>query len=74
MMIKVFEGGDGSISGGSDERSRESGDLLLDEARECDGDGMPTCMFAAAIMCVWCVDVCVGEREKRKIGVVSRCG
>ena len=52
VIIKVFEGGDGSTSGGRSERSSESGDLLLEDARECDGDGMVACMFAAAIMCV----------------------
>ncbi len=49
-MIRVFEGGEGSTRGGRSERSRESGDLLLDEARECDGEGRAACMFAVAIM------------------------
>lgn len=54
VIIKVFEGGEGSTSGGRSERSRESGDLLPDDARERDGDGMVTCMFAVAIICVLC--------------------
>jgi hypothetical protein len=54
-MIKVFEGGDGSTSGGRSERSRESGDLLPDDARERDGVGIVTCMLAAAIMYSPCV-------------------
>lgn len=51
-MIKVFEGGEGSTSGGRSERSIESGDLLLEEARERDGEGRVACMVAVAIMCV----------------------
>jgi hypothetical protein len=45
-MISVFEGGDGSTSGGRSERSIESGDLLPDDARERCGDGAVACMFA----------------------------
>jgi hypothetical protein len=51
-MIRVLEGGDGSTSGGRSERSSESGDLLPDDARERSGEGMVTCMFAVASMCV----------------------
>lgn len=54
VMINVFEGGDGSTSGGRSERSRESGDLLLEDARERCGEGMLTCMFVVAIMWVKC--------------------
>jgi hypothetical protein len=49
-MMSVFEGGDGSTSGGRSEKSRESGDLLPEEARERIGDGRVACMFA--IICV----------------------
>lgn len=55
MIIRVFDGGDGSTSGGRSERSRESGDLLPDDARERDGDGIVTCMLAVAIMYSVCV-------------------
>lgn len=47
MMMSVFDGGDGSTSGGRSERSRESGDLVPDDARECCGEGTVACMFAA---------------------------
>jgi hypothetical protein len=57
-MINVFEGGDGSTSAGRSERSRESGDLLPDDARERDGDGMATCISAVAIICVDRDSVC----------------
>ena len=46
VTMSVLDGGDGSISGGRVERSRESGDRLLDEARERCGDGRVACMFA----------------------------
>lgn len=52
VIIRVFEGGEGSTSGGRSEKSRESGDLLLDDARERDGEGRLACMFAVAIMCM----------------------
>jgi hypothetical protein len=45
-MMSVFEGGDGSTSGGRSERSRESGDLVPDDARERCGEGTCACMFA----------------------------
>ena len=64
VIISVFDGGDGSTRGGRSERSRESGDLLPEEARERNGDGMVTCIFAAAIMCReqrCCVVGCCGE-------------
>lgn len=51
-MINVFEGGDGSTSGGRSERSRDSGDLLPEDARDRDGEGRFACMFATAIMCM----------------------
>jgi hypothetical protein len=44
--MRVFEGGDGSISGGRSERSIESGDLVPDDARERCGEGIVACMFA----------------------------
>lgn len=50
MIIRVFEGGDGSTSGGRSEKSRESGDLEPDDARERCGDGRLACMFMFAIM------------------------
>lgn len=46
MIMRVFEGGDGSTSGGRSERSRDSGDLVPDDARERCGEGTATCMFA----------------------------
>jgi len=49
--MRVFEGGDGSTSGGRSERSRDSGDLLRDDARERCGDGTATCMFAVVSVC-----------------------
>lgn len=49
--MRVFEGGEGSTSGGRSERSRESGDLVPDDALERCGDGNVACI---AIM-----DVCV---------------
>lgn len=45
VMMRVFEGGDGSTSGGKSDRSIESGDLLRDDARERCGDGMVACML-----------------------------
>lgn len=50
VIMSVFEGGDGSTSGGRSERSRESGDLLPEDARERCGEGMLTCMLVVAIM------------------------
>lgn len=49
-MIRVFEGGDGSTSGGRSERSIDSGDLERDEARDRCGDGRVACMFMVASM------------------------
>lgn len=46
VIMSVFDGGDGSTSGGKSERSRESGDLLPDDARERCGEGMVACIFA----------------------------
>ena len=46
VIMSVFEGGDGSTSGGRSERSRDSGDLLPDDARERCGEGTVACMFA----------------------------
>jgi hypothetical protein len=63
-MISVFEGGDGSTSGGRSERSRESGDLLPDDARERCGDGAVACMFAI---------MDVERRDVLKICRVSSC-
>jgi hypothetical protein len=59
VMMSVFEGGDGSTSGGRSEKSRESGDLLPDDARERCGDGRVACMFAIIcvaqrVLGVWC--------------------
>jgi hypothetical protein len=47
VIIRVFDGGDGSTSGGRSEKSRESGDLVPDDARERCGEGMVACIFAA---------------------------
>ena len=46
VIMSVFAGGDGSTSGGRSERSRESGDLFPDDARERCGEGFAACMFA----------------------------
>lgn len=46
VMMRVFDGGDGSTSGGRSDRSMESGDLLREDARERCGDGMVGCMLA----------------------------
>lgn len=51
MMMSVFEGGDGSTSGGRSERSRVSGDLEPDDARERCGVGISTCISAAVYVC-----------------------
>lgn len=40
MIMRVFEGGEGSTSGGRSERSSDSGDLGREEVRERDGDGI----------------------------------
>jgi hypothetical protein len=40
VMMSVFEGGDGWTSGGRSERSRESGDLDREEARDRCGEGI----------------------------------
>ena len=40
LMMSVFEGGDGWTSGGRSERSRESGDLDREEARDRCGEGI----------------------------------
>jgi hypothetical protein len=64
VMMSVFEGGDGSTSGGRSERSRESGDLLPDDARERMGDGRVACMFAI---------ICVAKRNSL-VSWMSCCG
>jgi hypothetical protein len=58
--MRVFEGGDGSTSGGKSERSIESGDLVPDDARERCGEGIVACMFAIMYMrkCVVIVELC----------------
>lgn len=40
VIMSVFEGGDGWTSGGRSERSRESGDLDREEARDRCGEGI----------------------------------
>jgi hypothetical protein len=50
VIMSVFEGGDGSTSGGRSERSRESGDLVPDDARERCGEGIVACMLATMYM------------------------
>lgn len=54
VIMRVFEGGDGSTSGGRSERSSESGDLVPDDARERCGDGMVASMFATKEVAVLC--------------------
>ena len=53
VIIRVLEGGDGSTSGGRSDKSRESGDLVPDDARDRCGDGIVvcTCMFAVVYVC-----------------------
>lgn len=51
VIMRVFEGGDGSTSGGRSERLRESGDLLPEDARERTGEGAVACMFAMRYAC-----------------------
>jgi hypothetical protein len=57
-MIRVFEGGDGCTRGGRSERSRVSGDLDPEDAREREGDGIVAFMCRewsrnfAVIVCV----------------------
>jgi hypothetical protein len=51
VIMRVLEGGDGSTSGGRSERSRDSGDLFPDDARERCGEGTATCMFATVSRC-----------------------
>lgn len=46
MIIRVFDGGDGCTNGGRSERSRESGDLEPDDARERCGEGVEACILA----------------------------
>jgi len=36
--MRVFDGGEGSTSGGRSEKSSESDDLFLDDDRECWGE------------------------------------
>jgi hypothetical protein len=64
-MMSVLEGGEGCTSGGRSEKSRESGDLLPEDARERNAEGGLTCMLAVAIMCVMCCE--------QRFDVVSRC-
>jgi hypothetical protein len=63
--MSVLDGGDGSTSGGRSERSRESGDLLPDDARERCGDGTVACMFAIKD---------VARKDVLDICRVSSCG
>lgn len=53
VMIRVFEGGDGWTSCGRSEKSRVSGDLEPDDARERWGDGSVACMFMVASIGRW---------------------
>lgn len=48
--MRVFEGGDGSTSGGKSERSRERFDLFDDALERC-GDGVVACMSAVGCAC-----------------------
>jgi hypothetical protein len=45
--MSVLEGGDGSTRGGRSERSRESGDLVPDDARDRCGEGAIASMVAS---------------------------
>ena len=38
VIMRVFDGGEGSTSGGRSEKSSESDDLFLDDDRECWGE------------------------------------
>jgi hypothetical protein len=44
VIIRVFEGGDGSTRGGRLERSSDSGDFVPEDARERDGEGIVAVM------------------------------
>jgi hypothetical protein len=75
-MMSVFDGGDGSTRGGKSERSRESGDLLPDDALERCGDGIVACMLA--IICTMYMRICFGyvlmssgDASKNKTGESS---
>lgn len=45
VIMRVFEGGEGSTSGGKLERSRDRFDLFDDALERC-GDGVDACMLA----------------------------
>lgn len=45
VIIRVFEGGEGSTRGGRSERSNDSGDLVPEDARERTGEGISAGMF-----------------------------
>jgi hypothetical protein len=44
VIIRVLDGGEGCTSGGRSERSRDSGDLVPDEARDRCGEGIVVAM------------------------------
>jgi hypothetical protein len=73
--MSVLDGGDGSTSGGRSERSRESGDLLPDDARERCGDGTVACMFAIIDVARKDVlDICrVSSRGELKSNAATAC-
>lgn len=64
MIIRVFEGGEGCTSGGRSERSRDSGDLEPELARERDGEGIST---AIVFM------VCILELYNSSVSVMLLC-
>lgn len=51
--MSVFEGGDGCTSGGRSDRSKESGDLDREEARDRCGDGMAAGMMFQRSQPLW---------------------
>lgn len=63
VMIRVFEGGEGSTSGGRSERSSDScGDLDLEDARERFGVSIPADMMSGKfeeldMLNLWTIEV-----------------
>jgi biotin carboxyl carrier protein len=47
VIMRVLDGGEGWINGGRSERSRESGDLEPEEARERKGEDSDSAMVVA---------------------------
>ena len=50
--MRVFDGGEGSTSGGRSEKSSESDDLFLDDDRECWGEASVVDMLGNISRCL----------------------